>query len=97
MEERVLALEKNLPIVHARISAAEKSIDDNYQKTKDLLAAEERHRKASDESLSQRLEATATGGVHITAIGAVWLFFGVILSTAPQEIHKFKVWWFNFF
>jgi hypothetical protein len=32
------------------------------------------------------LEASGTGGVHISAIGASWLFVGVILSTAAIEI-----------
>jgi hypothetical protein len=34
------------------------------------------------------LEATATGGVHISAMGAVWLFVGVTLSTAGIEISR---------
>jgi len=35
------------------------------------------------------LEATGTGGVHISAIGASWLFVGIILSTAAPEIAEF--------
>jgi hypothetical protein len=39
----------------------------------------------------KKLEATGTGGIHISAIGASWLFVGVILSTAAVEI----VQWLN--
>ena len=86
LEQRVDALEKNLPLIHARITAAEQDIDKKVQIVADKVSAEEAMRKSEDETLAKRLESTATGGVHISAIGAVWLFVGVILSTAALEI-----------
>jgi hypothetical protein len=88
LEQRIEALEKNLPLIHARISAAEDDLDTKIQLVTDKVTAETRDRKSEDELLAKRLESTATGGVHISAIGAVWLFFGVILSTAAIEIER---------
>lgn len=88
LEQRVEALEKNLPLIHKRISGVESSLGAKVQNVADKLSQEERARRAEDEVIAKRLESTATGGVHISAIGVVWLFFGVTLSTAGIEIQQ---------
>ncbi len=50
------------------------------------MKREEQVRQAEDNAIRMKLEATGTGGVHISAIGASWLFAGIILSTAATEI-----------
>lgn len=59
-----------------------------FQKAANALRDEERTRKSETEAIRKELEATGTGGVHISAIGASWLFVGVVLSTAAVEISK---------
>lgn len=88
LEQRVEALEKNLPLIHERISGVESSFGAKVQKVADKLSQEERARREEDEVIAKRLESTATGGVHISAIGVVWLFFGVTFSTAGIEIQR---------
>lgn len=56
------------------------------QKIIEKVSTESQHRMSEDEALAKKLESTATGGVHITAMGAVWLFVGVSLSTAGTEL-----------
>ena len=53
---------------------------------KEELEAERSSGQAEDERTRGMLETTAIGGVHISAIGATWLFVGVVLSTAAPEI-----------
>ena len=85
-ETRLDALEKNIAAVHDRITGTEKEMDQRFHKTNESLAAETTARTAEDERTRGMLETTATGGVHISAIGATWLFVGVFLSTAAPEL-----------
>jgi len=61
-------------------------MDNEFRKMSESLMGEEHTRKIEDDAIRERLEATGTGGVHISAIGAAWLFVGVVLSTAAIEI-----------
>lgn len=86
VESRLTALESNINTIHDRISATQNEIDQERQKSADALKQEEMGRRQEDAAIREKLEVTGTGGVHISAIGASWLFVGVILSTAAPEI-----------
>jgi len=86
IDTRLIALEKNIGALHDRITATEHEFDEQLRKSKDELAAEAAARQSEVEQIRKMLETTATGGVHITAIGATWLFIGVVLSTAAPEL-----------
>jgi len=86
IEARVEALEKNIAAVHTRITEIAKEIDEGFSKAADALKQESQAREEEDRAIRKKLEATGTGGVHISAIGASWLFVGVVLSTASAEI-----------
>lgn len=86
LESRVDALEKNVDLIHERISSTEREMDEELRKAGEALKNEEQTRQTEDAAIRQKLEATGTGGVHISAIGASWLFVGVVLSTAGVEI-----------
>jgi hypothetical protein len=45
-------------------------------------------RKKEDEETRRKLELSQTGGLSISAMGLVWLLWGVILSTVSTEIAK---------
>jgi hypothetical protein len=83
---RLDALERNVSLIHERISGTQKEMDEEFRKTAEALKNEEQTRQAEDNANRAKLEATGTGGVHISAIGASWLFVGVVLSTAGVEI-----------
>lgn len=83
---RLDALENNVSLIHERISSTEKEMDEEFRKTTEMLKSEEQARQLEDNAIRAKLESTGTGGVHISAIGASWLFVGVILSTAGVEI-----------
>ena len=86
IEARLDAIENNVTSIHERISQVQREMDGEFQKTTDALNREEQARQAEDNTIREKLEATGTGGVHISAIGASWLLVGVILSTAAIEI-----------
>lgn len=86
IETRLDALEKNVSLIHERITGMGAEMDEGFRKANDALKNEEHVRQMEDCVIHQKLEATGTGGVHISAIGASWLFVGVILSTAGIEI-----------
>lgn len=89
IETRLDALDRNISLIHERISDNEKEMDEEFRKTAVALKKEEQTRQSEDNSIRNKLEATGTGGVHISAIGASWLFIGVVLSTAGVEIAEF--------
>lgn len=83
---RLVALENNVSLIHERISSTQKGLDEEFRKATETLKNEEQARQTEDNAIRAKLESTGTGGVHISAIGASWLFVGVILSTAGVEI-----------
>lgn len=86
IEERVAVLERNIQNVNNRISAALTEIDQNSRAQASALEEERQQRSQQDQTLGTKLEATETGGLHISAMGALWLFIGVTLSTASAEL-----------
>lgn len=86
VNDRLDVLEKNIEALHDRIGATQKELDDELSKLKSSVSDEAQQREQEDQKNRNLSEMTATGGVHISAIGAVWLFVGVILSTAGVEI-----------
>jgi len=86
VDQRLDALEKNIGALHDRIGATQKELDEEVSKLKTSVLEEARQREQEDQGNRKLVEMTATGGVHISAIGAVWLFVGVVLSTAGVEI-----------
>ena len=86
VEQRLDVLEKNIGALHDRIGATQKELDEEVSKLKTSISEEACQREQEDKECRNLIEMTATGGVHISAIGAVWLFVGVVLSTAGVEI-----------
>lgn len=89
IDTRLEALEKNVDSLHKRISETQHEIDAAAQKAAEALVREVQTRQEEHQAIRDKLNAAATGGVHISAIGASWLFVGVILSTAAIEIAEF--------
>lgn len=86
IEVRVGVLEKNIKHLNNGIDETRAEIDQNSLAQSAALEQEKQERSQQDQELSAKLEATETGGLHISAMGALWLFVGVTLSTASVEI-----------
>jgi hypothetical protein len=86
IEARLDSIEKNIVLIHDRITETHKEMDEEFHKLTDGFKHEEQTRQAADHAIREKLEATSTGGIYISVIGASWLFAGVVLSTAAREI-----------
>jgi len=87
----VEALEKNVKYISDRIDRIQTEMDQNARAQQQVLEQEQQTRAKEDEELRAKLEATETGGLRISAMGALWLFVGVTMSTAAPELAK----WLN--
>ena len=87
-EARLDVLEKNILRIHERIDHALREMDTEFRNLGADLEREEQARAAEDQAIRHKLETSETGGIHVTAMGALWLLVGVTLSTASPEIAK---------
>ena len=88
MAARVDALEKNVKLVHDRITGLGNELDDQGRELRESLEQERQSRTKETGQLRARLEASETGGLHLSAIGAAWLLTGVTLSIAAPELSR---------
>ena len=77
---------RNVERMNERLIQAQKDIDSERSKHSESLRQERQFREGGDEHLHNRLEAAETGGLHISLIGVIWIFLGLILSTVSPEI-----------
>jgi len=89
IEERVVALERNIHLLHERISGTQHLIDSGLRKQAEALKEEASKRAEDVQGVNAKLEATETGGLHISAMGALWLFVGVIMNSIPVELSEY--------
>lgn len=85
-ETRLDALEENLKVVHSRITDSQREMDEGFQGLTSALKAESEVRASEVAKLGNTVRDYSTGGLHIAAMGAVWLFVGVVLSTFAIEL-----------
>ena len=83
---RLGALERNVGLIQERITSLGRELDGELSVIRSEIKKETETRAQVALRLDARLEGVATGGIHIAAIGAVWLFVGAVLSTAAPEL-----------
>ena len=86
IDARVQALEENLKRVNDRVSQTQNEMDQGFRKQCDALKQEQQVRSDEDQRIRVKMESTETGGLHISAMGALWLSIGVIMSAIPCEL-----------
>lgn len=91
IEKRLAAVEANLLDVNQRLVQVQHGLDHETRRITSELDEERRIRKEEDKETRRNLALSQTGGLSISAMGLVWLFWGIILSTASTEIAK----WFT--
>ena len=88
LEERVAILEKNLEQSNLAIHQAQRRLDDESARKARAVESERQYRETADDKNRQLLEEAMAGGLHLEAIGVLWLFVGIILATASSEIES---------
>jgi hypothetical protein len=91
IEERLQAVEANLLNVNQRLIQVHQRIDHETRRITSELSEEQRLREEEDEEIRRKLSLSQTGGLSISAMGLVWLFWGIIMSTASTEIAKWFI------
>jgi len=86
VEARVEALEKNVKYINERIDKTQTEMNQKLSAQTKAIEQEQQTRAKEDQDIRAKLEVTETGGLHISAMGALWLFVGIILSTASPEL-----------
>lgn len=91
VEDRITTLEKDVTLIHERITSNERSRDEQFDTIIRNLKCEELTRDAGDSALHSNLEKVATDGSYLIICGTVCLGLGVVLSTISPEIEKLKL------
>jgi len=89
VEDRLNSITRNINIIYDRINQTEAELD---AKTNSIVAAMETEKSTREQAFREthnKIESANAGGLHISAMGAFWLFIGVTLSTASVEISKY--------
>lgn len=86
IETQLDALTRNVEQMNERLIQMQKDGDSELRKHSESLRQERQFREDGDARLHKRLEAAETGGLHISFIGVIWIFLGLILSTVSPEI-----------
>lgn len=86
LEDRVSRLEKRLKETEARLAGTEQRLHDEVTTLRDAAASEKAAREQADRAILTQLESFSVGELHIEAMGAVWVFVGIVLATIPAEL-----------
>jgi hypothetical protein len=55
---------------------------------RDDVQRETQERQAAEQRTFRQIEEVAIGGLHLEIVGLVWLFFGVLGTSIPDEIAR---------
>lgn len=85
LEQRVELLERNTLHLKNMIFDVQRELEQAVQTISNSVEEERSARVTENQKILLKLETTETGGLHISAIGAIWILFGVVFSSVPKE------------
>ena len=83
---QLAAVARNLDLIQERITGVQAEAVRNHGELKTQLFEQTSRIEDVRISLSDRLRTFGTSGLHISAIGAAWLFVGAVMGSASQEL-----------
>jgi hypothetical protein len=86
LEDRVSELERDREKIRKEIAEKDAAIRKNLAEVTQHFDKENQERRKEIDRASRATEELGTGGLHIDWMGLVWLVFGVILTSIPDEI-----------
>jgi hypothetical protein len=84
--QRINVLEREVKRLDREIADTRNSLHQQEADQSRALQSEQREREAKDHEISALLEKSATGGLHLSLIGVVWLLVGVFLGSLPDVV-----------
>lgn len=91
LKERVLSLEKNIYFINDDIKKLQEEMDIQGSDIHKRINDKTKLLQTEIEQINKKLKESATGGIHISALGAIWFFIGILLSSLAPELAK----WLN--
>jgi hypothetical protein len=88
LEQQLIKIEKEILFIQNQIDNQTNKNIDELSKLNNKLAVEKNERVQSINQTFKIIEATSTGGIHISFIGTIWLLLGVVFSTASLELSR---------
>lgn len=86
VDDRIRVVERNLSLIQDRITAIHGAVLKRQQDLKAELMEQTNRIEDVRVKLTEHVRVFGTSGLHVSAIGAAWLFLGAILGTASQEL-----------
>jgi len=86
LSTRLDAIEKNLPLLHERISQTQRELDIAVVSLRDELRTALAEATSKAAAIDTKVVRLGTGSLHISAMGALWLFVGSILGGASANL-----------
>jgi len=86
LEDRVRVLESNVDRLEHLSTELQLQVNQENRERGQELLSERQSRVRELEGVRSFLETTQTSGVYLSLIGLVWVFVGLIMSTASIEI-----------
>lgn len=88
IEERVVALERNVSGLRDRVIYLDGQIVKNAEQVRAQIEQEQAARESSHKQLRDKLEEFSVGGLLLEITGLVWIVTGLVIATASFEIEN---------
>lgn len=81
LEDRIIALEQEHAELKSQVEQFQTDTNERLAKHYEAMGAEQRERTAADHAIRTELREQARKGLHVEAMGVVWVFAGIVLQT----------------
>lgn len=88
IDQRVERLEGLVTGLQTKLSETRNELRQAEKKAQQALDEQGRQLVNQIGEVAKKIEATAIGGVHVSAVGVIWLFVGTVLSGFGPELHR---------
>lgn len=92
LAEQVEVLRENIETLKAQQDKLTATLSETLHALEVALKSEKKVREGVTGDLAARMDALGAGGLHVEAVGLVWLTLGVILATVPTEVAAILRW-----
>jgi hypothetical protein len=86
LEDRILALEKNLDGLRDELDANVLKLRRELDSVHETIEQESAVQRQKYDVIDRKIEEVAVGGLHLESVGLLWLVLGVLGASIPDEI-----------
>jgi hypothetical protein len=86
LAQRVAVLEEDHRLLRERLDKAKQEVLAEVESVQESVDDERRARTEADQKISHQLTEFSVGGLHLEAVGVVWLIIGETCSSLPEGV-----------